>query len=456
MTLYNQDIICAIATGTGGAIGVIRISGNGTIALADKIFSKDITKAKPYTLHYGEIADSNGKTIDQVLLSVFHAPHSYTGEESVEISCHNSPFILQTIMQLLFCHGARQAEAGEFTQRAFLNGKLDLSQAEAVADLIASTNAATHRMAMSQMRGGFSKQLTQLREQLLHLTTLVELELDFSEQDVEFADRSQLLTLSQEISSHIQRLADSFQAGNALKNGIPVAIIGAPNVGKSTLLNTLLHEEKAIVSDIQGTTRDLIEDVIQIQGVTFRFIDTAGIRRTKDQIEKMGIERSMQAAERAQIIILLTEPNIPFPELRLKEEKPVLRVINKCDKNLPSSSFLYHKTTSENLIHISAITGDGIQQLQKALIKEANIPQLTENDTIITNLRHHQSLTQALQSINRVIEGLQQNTADSYIPTDLLAQDLRECLHHLGTITGGTISNDEILASVFRNFCIGK
>lgn len=456
MTLYNQDIICAIATGTGGAIGVIRISGNGTIALADKIFSKDITKVKPYTLHYGEIADSNGKTIDQVLLSVFHAPHSYTGEESVEISCHNSPFILQTIMQLLFSHGARQAEAGEFTQRAFLNGKLDLSQAEAVADLIASTNAATHRMAMSQMRGGFSKQLTQLREQLLHLTTLVELELDFSEQDVEFADRSQLLTLSQEISSHIQRLADSFQAGNALKNGIPVAIIGAPNVGKSTLLNTLLHEERAIVSDIQGTTRDLIEDVIQIQGVTFRFIDTAGIRRTKDQIEKMGIERSMQAAERAQIIILLTEPNIPFPELRLKEEKPVLRVINKCDKNLPSSSFLYHKTTSENLIHISAITGDGIQQLQKALIKEANIPQLTENDTIITNLRHHQSLTQALQSINRVIEGLQQNTADSYIPTDLLAQDLRECLHHLGTITGGTISNDEVLASVFRNFCIGK
>lgn len=456
MTLYNQDIICAIATGSGGAIGVIRISGNGTIALADKIFSKDITKAKPYTLHYGEIADSNGKTIDQVLLSVFHAPHSYTGEESVEISCHNSPFILQTIMQLLFSHGARQAEAGEFTQRAFLNGKLDLSQAEAVADLIASTNAATHRMAMSQMRGGFSKQLTQLREQLLHLTTLVELELDFSEQDVEFADRSQLLTLSQEISSHIQRLADSFQAGNALKNGIPVAIIGAPNVGKSTLLNTLLHEEKAIVSDIQGTTRDLIEDVIQIQGVTFRFIDTAGIRRTKDQIEKMGIERSMQAAERAQIIILLTEPNIPFPELRLKEEKPVLRVINKCDKNLPSSSFLYHKTTSENLIHISAITGDGIQQLQKALIKEANIPQLTENDTIITNLRHHQSLTQALQSINRVIEGLRQDTVETYIPTDLLAQDLRECLHHLGTITGGTISNDEILASVFRNFCIGK
>ena len=456
MTLYNQDIICAIATGTGGAIGVIRISGNGTIALTDKIFSKDITKAKPYTLHYGEIADSNGKTIDQVLLSVFHAPHSYTGEESVEISCHNSPFILQTIMQLLFSHGARQAEAGEFTQRAFLNGKLDLSQAEAVADLIASTNAATHRMAMSQMRGGFSKQLTQLREQLLHLTTLVELELDFSEQDVEFADRSQLLTLSQEISSHIQRLADSFQAGNALKNGIPVAIIGAPNVGKSTLLNTLLHEERAIVSDIQGTTRDLIEDVIQIQGVTFRFIDTAGIRRTKDQIEKMGIERSMQAAERAQIIILLTEPNIPFPELRLKEEKPVLRVINKCDKNLPSSSFLYHKTTSENLIHISAIIGDGIQQLQKALIKEANIPQLTENDTIITNLRHHQSLTQALQSINRVIEGLRQDTVETYIPTDLLAQDLRECLHHLGTITGGTISNDEILASVFRNFCIGK
>lgn len=456
MTLPNEDIICAIATGTGGAIGIIRISGKGCIELADRIFSKDISKAKPYTLHYGNIQSPDGTCIDKVLVSVFHAPNSYTGEESIEISCHNSPYILQCIMEQLFRNGARQANAGEFTQRAFLNGKLDLSQAEAVADLISSTNAATHRMAMSQLRGGFSKQLTHLRQQLLHLTSLIELELDFSEQDVEFADRTQLLSLSKEISNHIQQLANSFQAGNALKNGIPVAIIGAPNVGKSTLLNNLLQEDRAIVSNIQGTTRDLIEDVIQIDGITFRFIDTAGIRRTKDQIEKMGIERSLQAAERAQIIILLSEPNVPFPELRIKEGKPILRVINKCDKNLPSSSFLYHKVSPQNLIHISAITGDGIQLLQKTLVREANIPQLTENETVITNLRHYQSLTQALQSINRVIEGMLQDPQSSYIPTDLLAQDLRECLHHLGTITGGTITNDEVLESVFKNFCIGK
>ncbi len=334
---------------------------------------------------------------------------------------------------------------------------MDLSQAEAVADLIASTNKATHRMAMCQMRGGFRHELADLRDQLLHLTSLVELELDFTEQDVEFANRKTLYSLSCTISDHIQHLADSFHTGNALKNGTPVAIIGAPNVGKSTLLNTLLHEDRAIVSEIQGTTRDLIEDVIQIEGITFRFIDTAGIRRTKDQIEKMGIERSMQAADRAQIILLLSEPNVPFPDLKIQEDKTILRVINKSDHTLPSSSFLYHRTSSDNLIHVSAITGDGIPLLEKALVRAAALPELAENETVISNLRHYEALTNAHRSLQRVIDGLNPAASDTpSVPMDLIAQDLRECLHHLATITGQEITSDEVLGTIFKNFCVGK
>ena len=464
--MNNSDTICAVATATGGAIGVVRLSGEKTFEILDRVFSKRLSEAKPYTIHYGRIVGQSTnegeqeETIDEVLVSVFRAPHSYTGEDAAEISCHGSRYIIQRIIELLIENGARMAHPGEFTQRAFLNGKMDLSQAEAVADLVASINQATHHMAMSQLRGGFKRELDALREQLLHLTSLLELELDFSDQDVEFADRKKLYDLSLTISQHIQHLADSFQVGNAMKNGIPVAIIGAPNVGKSTLLNTLLHEDRAIVSEIRGTTRDLIEDVIQIEGITFRFIDTAGIRRTKNQIEKMGIERSLQAAERAQIIILLTEPNVPFPDLRLNEEKPILYVINKCDQTMPSSSFLYHKKTKDNYIHISAITGDGIPLLEKTLVRAVDMPKLTENETVISNLRHYEALINAQKSLHRVIDGLRPIptpcSPDASLPIDLLAQDLRECLHHLASITGSEISSDEVLSSIFQRFCVGK
>ena len=472
MNIFSNDTICAQATAQGGAISIIRVSGNRAIEITSSIFSKDLTKAKGYSLHYGNIiqltnseilksASYTPNIIDDVIVSVFRAPHSYTGEDSTEISCHGSRYIVQKIMENLIAAGARLATPGEFTKRAFLAGKMDLSQAEAVADLIASSNEATHRMAISQMRGGFSHELDELREQLLHITSLLELELDFSDHDdIEFADRTELTQLIDSLYRHIQQLTDSFRTGNALKTGIPVAIIGAPNVGKSTLMNALVHEERAIVSDIQGTTRDLIEDTIQIDGITFRFIDTAGIRKTNDRIEQMGIERSLQAAKKADIIILLTEPNKNFPDIRIPHspETPdlpiVLRVINKSDLIMPDSSFLYHRQQPKQDIHISSMTGVGMPILQKALTEAANriLSYTNEGDhTIVTNLRHYEALHHALEAVSRVKHALADN-----IPGDLIAEDLRQCLHHLAEITGGEITSDSILSNIFKNFCIGK
>ena len=472
MNIFSNDTICAQATAQGGAISIIRVSGNRAIEITSSIFSKDLTKAKGYSLHYGNIiqltnseilksASYTPNIIDDVIVSVFRAPHSYTGEDSTEISCHGSRYIVQKIMENLIAAGARLATPGEFTKRAFLAGKMDLSQAEAVADLIASSNEATHRMAISQMRGGFSHELDELREQLLHITSLLELELDFSDHDdIEFANRTELTQLIDSLYRHIQQLTDSFRTGNALKTGIPVAIIGAPNVGKSTLMNALVHEERAIVSDIQGTTRDLIEDTIQIDGITFRFIDTAGIRKTNDRIEQMGIERSIQAAKKADIIILLSEPNQNFPDIRIPHspETPdlpiVLRVINKSDLIMPDSSFLYHRQQPKQDIHISSMTGAGMPILQKALTEAANriLSYTNEGDhTIVTNLRHYEALHHALEAVSRVKHALADN-----IPGDLIAEDLRQCLHHLAEITGGEITSDSILSNIFKNFCIGK
>ena len=472
-----MSTICAPATAPGGAMAIIRVSGPEAISITSRIFSKDLTEAKGYTLHYGYIrtprseseettrhSETHAKAdaiIDDVLVSVFRSPHSYTGEDSTEISCHGSRYIVQKIIEALIQSGARMATPGEFTKRAFLAGKMDLSQAEAVADLIASSSEATHRMAMSQMRGGFSRELDTLREQLLHITSLLELELDFSDhEDIEFADRAQLTELTDALYKHIQRLTDSFRTGNALKTGIPVAIIGAPNVGKSTLMNALVHDERAIVSDIQGTTRDLIEDTIQIEGITFRFIDTAGIRKTTDRIEQMGIERSLQAARKADIIILLTEPNKQFPDIRIPHspETPdlpiVLRVINKSDLVMPDSSFLYHRKQKNQDIYISSQTGAGMPILLSTLVSSAHqvLSVNQGNDsTIVTNLRHYEAFHHALEAIARVRHAIADN-----IPGDLIAEDLRQCLHHLAEITGGEITSDAILSNIFKNFCIGK
>ena len=425
-----NETICALATATGGAIGIIRISGSQTLEILSRVFSKDISAAQPNTIHYGHIKDGSD-IIDEVLVSIFRAPHSYTGEDSAEISCHGSNYILNKVLALLIAKGCRQAGPGEFTQRAYLNGKMDLSQAEAVADLIASTNQATHQIAMSQLRGHFSSKLAQLREQLLKLTSLLELELDFSDhEELEFADRSELMDLTQTIHQHISRLANSFHAGNAIKNGIPVAIVGAPNVGKSTLLNALVGEERAIVSDIQGTTRDAIEDTIQLGGITFRFIDTAGIRHTNDQIELMGIDRSIAAVQRALIIIMMTVPGTPYPDIPVRSDQTVIRIENKTE-------------------HFQAKYGVGLDQLRQQLIDAA--PKTSDADIIVTNARHYDALTRANQHLQRVIAGLQMQLSG-----DLLSEDLRQALDTLAEITGGQITPNEVLGNIFKHFCVGK
>ena len=443
--------ICALATAPGGALGIIRISGPQTLEILSRVFSKDLSNAKPNTIHYGHIKDGAG-IIDEVLVSIFRAPHSYTGENCAEISCHGSRYILNKVLELLIQNGCRMAGPGEFTQRAYLNGKMDLSQAEAVADLIASSNKATHDIALNQLRGHFSTELSRLREQLLQLTSLLELELDFSDhEDLEFADRSELLELSKTINNHILRLASSFETGQALKNGIPVAIIGKTNVGKSTLLNRLLKDDRAIVSDIHGTTRDTIEDTIDIHGVTFRFIDTAGIRQTTDEIEQIGINRTYAAIEKARIVLWLidTEPSTEdINDLTKRTENKKLIVLkNKSDKNDNNSYNLFNLP----FIAISAKFGTGIEALEQAIYEAADIPTLQEGDIIVTNARHYEALTLAHSHLQRVIDGLQQQLSG-----DLLSEDLRLTLDTLSEITGGQITPNEVLGNIFNHFCVGK
>ena len=468
----SEECICALATPAGGAIGIIRLSGSEAIRLTDKVFvsvsGKQLSAAKPNTLHYGEIKDKDGHTIDDVLVSVFRAPHSYTGEDSTEISCHGSRYILQQVLQRLIEVGCRQAEPGEYTRRAYMNGKMDLSQAEAVADLIASTNKATHQMALSQLKGHFSSELTVLREKLLKMTSLLELELDFSDhEELEFADRSELRALAVEIEKKITTLAHSFETGNALKQGVPVAIVGKTNVGKSTLLNRLLHEEKAIVSNIHGTTRDVIEDTTLIDGITFRFIDTAGIRKTDDVVENIGIERTYQKMEEAKIVIWLLDALPTEAEIEdMKEKnlgKKLLMVFNKIDEisfdkamlssdeNSQTSSSVSLSDENVSILNISARTGANVSDLEQALVRAADIPEITENDVIVTSARHYEALLRADESLSRVLESM-----DMGMSGDIIAEDLKMVLEELGEITGGQISSQETLNNIFKHFCIGK
>ena len=466
--MIPQETIVALATPSGaGAIAIIRLSGSEAITIAADVFQsvsgKDITKQKTHTIHLGHIVD-NGKVYDQVLLSIFKGPNSYTGENVIEISCHGSTFIQQQIIQLLLRKGAKMAQAGEFTLRAFLNGKLDLSQAEAVADLIASDNEASHQIAMQQMRGGFSNEIAKLREELLNFASLIELELDFAEEDVEFADRTQFHELLERIEFVLKRLIDSFAVGNVIKNGIPVAIVGEPNVGKSTLLNALLNEERAIVSDIAGTTRDTIEDELVINGIGFRFIDTAGIRETKDVVESIGIQKTFEKIEQAQVVILLLDAKefqvsgfkfqVEIEKIKNKfPQKPLIVILNKVD--LLSSSEVETirqelETLNLKLVTISAKQKVGIDELKNTLLSFVNTGALRNNETIVTNTRHYDSLLKALEEIQKVKWGL-----DSGISSDLMAIDIRSALYFFGEITG-EVTNDELLGNIFANFCIGK
>ena len=465
--MLDQATICAIATSPGmGAIATIRLSGAKAIDIAEKVFQstnkvKKLANQKANTLHYGTISEGT-EIIDEVVISLFRSPHSFTGEDIVEIGCHGSVYIQQRILQVLINQGARMARPGEFTQRAFLNGKIDLSQAEAVADLIFSSNAANHKIALKQMRGGFSKEISKLRGQLLHFIAMVELELDFSEEDVEFADRKQLIALTHEIETILSKLTSSFKLGNVLKNGVPVAIVGETNVGKSTLLNALLKEEKAIVSDIHGTTRDVIEDVINLDGTAFRFFDTAGIRETTDQIENLGIERSYHKLEQAEIVLLVTDLTNPInlisqriTKIRERVQNQSLIIVgNKADlagrDKLMEMLGEIDLAENENLVFISAKQQQNLEALIDLLKESIGLQQAEGADVIVSNIRHYEALTKALEAVTRVIDGL-----NNGISGDFLAQDIRECLHYLGEITG-EISNDEILGHIFKNFCIGK
>ena len=480
---HTQDTICAIATAQGGAIGVIRISGPEAISITAQHFrpigGAPLTERKARTAVFGHLIAADGSMLDEVLVTLFRAPHSYTGEDSVEISCHGSSYILQQALRLLIDSGCRLAAPGEYTQRAFLNGKMDLSQAEAVADLIASTSAATHRLALSQLRGGFSKELATLRDKLLHLTSLMELELDFSDhEELEFADRSELSQIADEIERVISRLAHSFNVGNAIKNGVPVAIIGETNVGKSTLLNALVGEERAIVSDIHGTTRDVIEDTVNLRGITFRFIDTAGIRQTTDVVESIGIERTYQKMQQASIVLWMIDASSQTPplfiegvsqsdggvpsEARSKEFKiqhsesingKLLLLFNKADRITPEEREALLQSYADvdaPKLFISAKEHLGLDALESHLVEAAALPDISQSDVIVTNARHYEALTHALDSIHRVQDGLQMQLSG-----DFVSQDLRECIHHLSDIVG-EVSTDSVLQNIFKHFCIGK
>jgi tRNA modification GTPase len=463
--MTHQDTIIALATAAGsGAIAVIRLSGNEAISIVDAHFKsvlkqKSLINQNTHTIHLGHIIDKE-RVIDEVLVSVFKNPNSYTGEDVIEISCHGSNYIQQEIIQLFLRKGCRMANAGEFTLRAFLNGKLDLSQAEAVADLIASDNEASHQIAMQQMRGGFSSEIAKLREELLNFASLIELELDFAEEDVEFADRSQFKELVDRITFVLKRLIDSFAVGNVIKNGIPVAIVGEPNVGKSTLLNALLNEERAIVSEIAGTTRDTIEDEISIGGIGFRFIDTAGIRDTKDVVESIGIKKTFEKIDQAQVVIYLFDAHdfkeqssvlkVELEKIKNKyPQKPLLVIANKIDK---VDDILISKIQSEipEIKLLSAKTGFGVDQLTNSLLELINTGALRNNETIVTNSRHYDALLKAFEEIQKVKHGL-----ETGLSGDLLAIDIRQALYHFGEITG-EITNDDLLGNIFANFCIGK